>query len=71
MAFEKVGISWCDEMLDRYERCLRGVTYEKCEVIAQKYKMSKTYQQPGPAGAQRGARTYATLQQPVSQTCKI
>lgn len=33
-AFEKTGVKWCDEMLDRYVLCLRSVTYEKCESIA-------------------------------------
>jgi hypothetical protein len=60
MAFHKLDIGWCDEMLDRYERCLRGVTYEKCEVLAQRYKMSRTYQAPTAAGRAAGPHTYAT-----------
>ncbi len=51
MAFEKVGIGWCDKMLAEYELCLRGVTYEKCEVIAKRDKLSRTYKQPGPGGS--------------------
>jgi len=60
IAFDKIGVKWCDEMLARYELCLRAVTYKRCEFIAQRDKLSATYQQPGPAGAYRGPRTYST-----------
>jgi hypothetical protein len=58
--FDKVGVKWCDQMLAQYELCLSGVTYKKCEFVAQRDKLSATYQQPGPAGAYRGPRTYST-----------
>ncbi len=59
-AFDKTGIGWCDTMLRKYEQCLRGVTLKKCAVFAKKHNLSKTYQQPGPAGEAVGPRTYAS-----------
>ena len=47
-------------MLTNYEHCLRQVDYKKCKIIADKYNLSSTYQQPGPAGAQAVPRTYPT-----------
>jgi hypothetical protein len=59
-AFETTGLAWCDSMFASYERCLQSVTHERCEFIARRYKRSATYQQPGPAGAYNGPRTFPT-----------
>lgn len=59
-AFETTGLAWCDSMLANYERCLQSVTRERCEFIARRDKRSATYQQPGPAGAYFGSRTFPT-----------
>ncbi len=32
-AFERVGLKWCDRLLDHYDRCLRSVTYERCQKL--------------------------------------
>ncbi len=32
--FERVGIGWCDRLLDRYDHCLRSITRRRCEAIA-------------------------------------
>jgi hypothetical protein len=54
MAFEKVGIRSCDEIAARYETCLRSIDYKKCEVLAKRNKLSRTYGKPGQV------RTYPT-----------
>lgn len=59
-AFETRSLAWCDSMLASYERCLQSVTRERCEFIARRDKRSATYQQPGPAGAYNGSRTFPT-----------
>jgi hypothetical protein len=59
-AFETTGLAWCDRMFASYERCLQSVTHERCEFIARRDKRSATYQQPGPAGAYNGPRTFPT-----------
>lgn len=59
-AFERIGVPWCDQLLSRYERCLRSVTYKRCEAIVKRFPQSRTYQQPGPAGAARGPHTFPT-----------
>jgi hypothetical protein len=33
-AFERVGLKWCDRLLDRYDRCLRSVTYQRCQKLS-------------------------------------
>ena len=59
-AFERLGVPSCDAVLARYDTCLKSVTAARCAAIAKQRHMSSTYQQPGPAGAARGPRTFST-----------
>ena len=42
LAFDKVGIAWCDQLLNHYQRCLQRMVHGGCAKLAAKRSFSET-----------------------------